>query len=63
MYSVGQWRTEGAGLGGSTQPPPQGNSEGPPKSCQTEPDCENCQQLLNLGLQHLKMFGKKSIKF
>ena len=34
-----RWRTEG-GLGGSTPPPR--NSEGPPKSCQTQPDCENC---------------------
>jgi len=35
-----QWRTEGVGLG--VQPPPLlRNSEGPPKSCQTQPDCEN----------------------
>ena len=33
-----QWRTEGGGWG--VQPPQ--NSEGPPKSCQTQPDCENC---------------------
>jgi len=31
----------GGGLGGGVQPPPP-NSEGPPKSCQTQPDCENC---------------------
>jgi len=31
-----QWRTEG---GGSN---PLRNSEGPPKSCQKQPDCENC---------------------
>jgi len=30
----------GGGLGVSTQPPPP-NSESPPKSCQTQPDCEN----------------------
>jgi hypothetical protein len=30
----------GGGLGCSTPPPR--NSEGPPKSCQTQPDCENC---------------------
>ena len=24
------------------QPPPPQNSEGPPKSCKTQPDCENC---------------------
>ena len=35
-----QWRTEG-GFGGSTPPSPL-NSEGPPKSCQIQPDCENC---------------------
>ena len=29
----------GRGLGGSNPPR---NSEGPPKSCQTQPDCENC---------------------
>ena len=28
----------GGGLGGSNPL----NSEGPPKSCQTQPDCENC---------------------
>jgi len=32
-----QWRTEG---GWGFNPP--GNSEGPSKSCQTQPDCENC---------------------
>ena len=36
--SHSQWRTEG-GLGCSTPPR---NSEGPPKSCQTQPDSENC---------------------
>ena len=30
----------GGGLRGSTPPPR--NSEGPPKSCQTQSDCENC---------------------
>jgi len=34
-----QRRTEG-GFGGSNPPPP-GNSEGPPKSCQIQPECEN----------------------
>ena len=34
-----QWRTEGGVFGGSTPPR---NSEGPPKSCKTQPDCENC---------------------
>ena len=33
-----QWRTEG---GWGVQPSPR-NSEGPPKSCQTQPDCEHC---------------------
>jgi len=37
-----QWRTEGGGLGGIKLPPNPRNSEGPPKSCQTQPDCENC---------------------
>jgi len=35
-----QWRTERGG-GCSNRPLPR-NSEGPPKSCQTQPDCENC---------------------
>jgi len=49
------------GLGCSTPPPR--NSEGPPKSCQTQPDCENCWKVENLGRQHSKMFVKKAIKF
>ena len=37
-----QWCTEGGGgLAGGSAPPPT-NSEGPPKPCQTQPDCENC---------------------
>ena len=36
-----QWRTEG-GFRGFNPPPHPRNSEGPPKSCQTQPDCENC---------------------
>ena len=32
-----QWRTEGGG----SNPSPR-NSEGSRKSCQTQPDCENC---------------------
>ena len=38
------------------------NYEGPPKSCQTQPDCKK-KKLLNLGRQHPKMFGKKAVKF
>ena len=34
-----QWRTEGVGWGVQHPYP---NSGGPPKSCQTQPDCENC---------------------
>jgi len=37
---IGQWHTE-RGFGGLNPLPPR-NSEGPPKSCQTQPDCENC---------------------
>ena len=33
-----QWRTEGSGFGGGGSTPPPRNSEGPPKSCQTQPD-------------------------
>ena len=36
---ISQWRTE-RGVWGA-EPPPR-NSEGPPKSCQTQPHCENC---------------------
>jgi len=41
-------RRWGTGVGGGflggirPPPPPPRNSEGPPKSCQTQPDCENC---------------------
>ena len=35
-----QWRTKEDGVW-SVQTPPR-NSEGPPISCQTQPDCENC---------------------
>ena len=58
-----QWRTEGGGgVGLGVQTPPPRNSEGPPKSCQTQPDCEKFKKLLNLGCQHPKMFGKKGSK-
>jgi len=50
-----QWRTGGGGGSWGVQtPPPPRNSEGPPKSYQTQPDCD----LLNLGRQHPKMFEK-----
>ena len=52
-----QWRTKGG-----SKPLPR-NSKGPPKLCQTQPDCENCQKLLNLGRQHPKMSRKKAVKF
>jgi len=55
------YRGVGVGLGCSTPPRPR-NSEGPPKSCQTQPDRENCSKLLNLGSQHPKMLGKKCSK-
>jgi len=42
-----QWRTEGRFGGGGSSPhptptPTPRNFKGPPKSCQTQPDCENC---------------------
>ena len=40
ICSTYQWRTEGGF--GVFKIPPQKNSEGPPKSCQSQPDCENC---------------------
>ena len=57
MSYRGGW---GGGALGFLNPPPPRNSEGPPKSCQTHPNCENCSKLLNLGRQHPKMFGKSS---
>jgi len=36
---LSHWRTEG---GLEVFKPPPRNYEGPPKSCQTQPDCENC---------------------
>ena len=56
------YREGGLGGGGSNPPSPR-NSEGPPKSCQTQPDCEKLLKLLNLGRQHPKMSGKKAVKF
>ena len=32
----------GAGAWGGLKIPPPRNSEGPPKSCHIQPDCENC---------------------
>ena len=54
----------GGGFGEFKQPPPpqKKNSKGPPKSWQTQPECENCKKLLNLGSQHPKMFRKKDGK-
>ena len=55
-----QWRAEGGGVWDSNPPPPPRNSECPPKSYQTQPDCEKLlKKLLNLGRQHPKMFRKK----
>ena len=36
-----QWRTEERGVWGVQTPPPR-NTKVPPKSCQTQPYCENC---------------------
>jgi len=37
-----QWRTERGGGWRFQTPHPPRNSEGPSKSCQTQPDCEKC---------------------
>jgi len=42
VYAPRQWRTEGGWGGSNSALPPFRKSEGPPKSCQTQPDCENC---------------------
>ena len=55
-----QWRTEG-GFGVFKHPPPE-ILKALQNHAQTQPDCENCQKLLNLGGQHLKMFEKKVSK-
>ena len=39
-HNENQWRTEGGF--GVFKPPLRRNSEGPPKSYQTQPECENC---------------------
>ena len=50
------------GVGCSNPPPPKFRRPSK-KSCQTQPECENClKKLLNLGYQHTKMFGKKGSK-
>ena len=41
MWYIKQWCNEGGGVGVFNTSPLR-NSEGPPKSCQTQPDCENC---------------------
>jgi len=41
------------------QPPPPRNSEGPPESCQTQPDCANCYKYMNLGRQHPRCSEKR----
>ena len=53
-YIFAAWRTSASicltihtsgverGVVWMVQPPPPRNSEGPPKSCKTQPDCENC---------------------
>jgi len=61
-FSSGVLRGAMGGVGVFNIPHPR-NSEGPPKSCQIQPDCEKCSKLLNLGSQHPKMFGKKEVKF
>jgi len=50
------------GFGGSTTPFLR-NSECPPKSCQSQPGCKNCQKLMNLGHLHPKKFGKMAVNF
>ena len=57
-----QWRTWGGGFSGVQTPPPR-NSEGPPKNCaKLNPIVKTVKNLLNLGRQHPKMFGKKGSK-
>ena len=53
-------KVSGVPKGGGQPPLP--NSEGPPKSCQTQPDCENCfKKLLNLP-QDVRKKGSKILK-
>ena len=56
-----QWRTEVGGGGGVK--PPLRNSEGSPKSSQTEPNCEKCYKLLNLDASTPRCSEKKAVKF
>ena len=51
------------GVSGVQTPPPPKFRRPSKKSCQTQPDYENCfKKLLNLGRQHPKIFGKKGSK-
>jgi hypothetical protein len=42
LNCVNQWRAGVGWRGLGCETPPPRNSEGPPKSRQTQPDCENC---------------------
>ena len=44
------------------QTPPQ-NSEGPPKSCQTQPDCENCSKFAEFLMRTQQDVRKMAVKF
>jgi len=55
-----QWRTEGGILEGSTPPPR--NSEGPPKSYQTQPDCEKMIKIAEFRMPTPQDVGKKAVK-
>jgi len=64
VYAPRQWRIGGWGVwGGSTAPPR--NSEGPSKSCQTQPDCENCHKIAEFRTptpQDVRKNGSKILK-
>ena len=52
------------GVWGIQTPPPPRNSEGPPKSCQTQPDCEKLLKTAEFRTPtHQDVRKKKAVKF
>jgi len=72
MIGYGLWeccrvlvKSSGQPRGWGIQTPPPRNSEGPPKSCQTQPDCENCLKIAEFTTptpQDVRKKGSKILK-
>ena len=58
-----QWRTEGGGGFGVFKLPPPEIPKALQNRAKLNPIVKTVKKLLNLGRQHPKMFGKKTVKF